>query len=62
VEKGEGEDEDADLYKARRNYTVTFMGKMLATEPINAQKKKRTLERMEAEKKAKLVGHTSWPI
>jgi hypothetical protein len=23
--------------------------------------KKKTLERMEAEKKAKLVGHTNWP-
>src|SRR6185503_18354011 len=57
--EGKEEAEAADLRRARRNCFVTFMGKMLATELISVLKRK--LERMEAEKNAKLVAHTSWP-
>ena len=38
MEKGEAE--DADPRKARKNYTVTFMGKMLAIELISVLKRK----------------------
>jgi len=59
VEKGEAE--DADLRKARKNYTVTFMGKMLATGPINAPKRKERLKEWKLKRKPNWWGTPAGP-
>jgi len=59
VEKGEAE--DADPRKARKNYTVTFMGKMLATGPINAPKRKERLKEWKLKRKPNLWGTPAGP-
>jgi hypothetical protein len=56
----EEEEGVTDPRGTKGNSFVTFMGQIPTTEPTSAQKKKKTLERMKAEKKAKLVGHTTW--
>ena len=44
-----------------RKFFCHFHGTDLDHTTNHCPEKKKTLERMEAEKKAKLVGHTSWP-
>jgi hypothetical protein len=53
----EEEAEVADLRASPKNSSVTSTGLTLIIE----QTLEKTLERMESEKKAKLVGHTTWP-
>ena len=62
TEAGDKEEaETADLRKAPKNYSSISMGQTLATEPTNVPKRRKPSKRMEVEKKAKLVVHTSWP-
>jgi len=59
--KVEAEAEIADLRMSKKkNSSAISMEPTLTTLQTNAPKRKKKLERMEAEKKARMVRHTSW--